>query len=275
MQPLAAGDEQAHPAAGVQYVRKGRRRVGHVLEVVDHEEELTVAEARNEILARAHSLRDRGNNRLGRFEGAEVDEADAVREPVEELGRDFQREARLAHSAGAGHCDQSGRSPTVEAEHVGQLLLATDEWRRELREPRLVESAERRKGRFTELEDHDRGVEVLQAVLAEAPQLSGVTDELSSRRGNEHLAAVTRRRDPRGAMHVEAHIALIRCNRLPGVHAHAHADRVAGQGLLACFRRSKSVTRAFEGDKEGIALGVDLATSMLRERRPQLPAMVS
>ena len=68
-------------------------------------------------------------------------------------------------------------------------------------------------------------------------------------------------------MHVDAHVALRRYRRLPGVDAHADSDRTAPERLLRLTRGGDSIRSVRERDEQRIALGVDLHAIVLRDRR--------
>jgi hypothetical protein len=79
--------------------------------------------------------------------------------------------------------------------------------------------------------------------------------------------------DPRGAMNVDADVALVREQRLARVDAHAHADRPA-QGCLSFPGGLERVLRTCKSDEEGIALRVDLDATVSRERLAERAAVL-
>ena len=105
----------------------------------------------------------------------------------------------------------------------------------------------------------------MRAEVADGHALGQVaTDERVRRLREEHLASVAGGRDARGAMDVEADVAVGARVGLSGVQAHAHAHRwPSGQGSAAraSWPRCGGGDRiggAREGDEEGVALGSDL-----------------
>ncbi len=52
-------------------------------------------------------------------------------------------------------------------------------------------------------------------------------DEVTRRLRDENLSAVSGSGDPRRAMDVHSHVALLRDHRLAGVQTHTHTDRTA------------------------------------------------
>ena len=113
-------------------------------------------------------------------------------------------------------------------------------------------------------------VEVLQPHLTELALRHAVGQsaghERRRRRREEHLPAVTRRADPRGAMDVDSDVALLADDGFAGVEAHAHAKgvsvrpRIRVEGTLRRDRRGNRVAGAFEAEEECVALRVDLLT---------------
>ena len=102
-------------------------------------------------------------------------------------------------------------------------------------------------------------------MLAEVAELAGV-DERRRRRRDEHLPAVTGGRDPRRAVDVRAHVALLRQQRRAGVQAHPHRQL---ELLLRLARGLERARRGREGDEERVALRVDLDAAVPLERLAQ------
>jgi hypothetical protein len=88
--------------------------------------------------------------------------------------------------------------------------------------------------------------------------------------GNEHLAAMSRRGDPRGAMHVNPEVVRVGNERLPRVNAHPDANRgipgpaMRGELGLDVARRRDGRGRLGKGEEEAVPLRVDLHSSMPR-----------
>jgi len=92
--------------------------------------------------------------------------------------------------------------------------------------------------------------------------------------GDEHLAAVPDRGDPRRAVDVDPDVALLGDERLPRVDAHANADRPLDECGLRLTGRYERVSRPREGDEEGVALSVDLDAAAPLERLAQRPSVI-
>ena len=109
----------------------------------------------------------------------------------------------------------------------------------------------------------------LQAVGAEIARLDA-GDERRRGGGEQHLAAVPRGRDARGADHVETGVALLAELRHAGVESHPHLDdgavrpAVVADPCLAGERRSQRRLDLAEHCRELVAGRVDLGARRLR-----------
>jgi hypothetical protein len=89
------------------------------------------------------------------------------------------------------------------------------------------------------------------------------------------------RADASRAVNIKADVIVEPHSRLPGMdpHPHAHVDPLgpvlSGKRPLSGHRGRNCVASAREGDKERVALGVDLAAVVLVERRAQHALMLS
>ena len=106
-------------------------------------------------------------------------------------------------------------------------------------------------------------------MLAEIAQLGGL-DERGRRRRNEYLPPVTGSGDPRGAVDVGSHVALVRQQRRASVNAHPHRQL---ELLLRLAGGAERAGSGREGDKERVTLRVDLDAAVPLERVPQDAAM--
>ncbi len=117
--------------------------------------------------------------------------------------------------------------------------------------------------------------------LAEAiPLAVAVVQAFSGLARHHDLTAVGGCRDPRSSMNVDAHIAFADLHRLTAVKPHPDAELdIAGpamrvEGGLGVGCGGDRALSLLEDDEEAVALGVDLATAMGLERRPQYPPVV-
>jgi hypothetical protein len=127
--------------------------------------------------------------------------------------------------------------------------------------------------------------EVFQAVLAEVAldrlgrQID--PDQLTGRLRDEYLAAVRRGADARGPVQIDADVPLDCSRRLAAVDPHAYSQWhvlrpcVAGERALRGHRRRDGVPGGRKGREVGVALVVDLLTSVTGDRLPQQPAMLA
>ena len=113
-------------------------------------------------------------------------------------------------------------------------------------------------------------VQVLQAVLAEVaeggPVGKVVLHQGAGGPGDQDLAAVPGRGDARGAVHVDADVALVREQRLPGVKTHPHADGSSSESIARLGRRSEGIRGLRKGDEERVTLRIHLHAVVSRER---------
>ncbi len=191
---------------------------------------LEVVEDEEHALRRGCALRQRslGAEHLGRGREHELGipkrrqlhPPDAVGVGRGRLARSLRGQARLAAAAGARERQEPNVVAAEEADDVGQLRRTADERGRGNREVRLVERLERRELGLAELVDPFRRREILEPVVTEVGEL-GRRGESRRRRRDEHLAAVPGRCDPCRAVDVLTHVALLRHDRGPCVHAHA------------------------------------------------------
>ena len=125
---------------------------------------------------------------------------------------------------------------------LSQLALATDE-RGELRHE--IRRADRggtkgreRVGQVGDLEliDALRPGQVPEPMLTQVPQRHPalIREHFCRGLGNEHLAAVTRRRNTRAQVNTDAHVPLAGVPHLRGMNAHADQDRLVCRPRLGC-----------------------------------------
>ena len=170
----------------------------------------------------SHRLRDEGGVAEGRQSGPE----DTRLEGRYELGGGLDRKARLARAARAGQGEQAG-AVLEPRRDLGQFLVSAHERADRAGQVRVRDRLQGRETLRSKLEDRDGLGEVLEAVLAQIHHLD--RGQLTRLLGEQHLAAVSGRRDPRPLVHVLAHVALLAQARHTGMDAHAYADRARGE----------------------------------------------
>jgi hypothetical protein len=111
-------------------------------------------------------------------------------------------------------------------------------------------------------------------VVAQVAQLCAVAEQSPRRLREENLPAVAGAHDARGAVHVGAHIPLVRDDRLTGVDADPHAHISVGECLLGVSRCGQRVGRARERDEKRVPLGVDFDPAVLHEGVAQQPSVL-
>ena len=129
-QHLAARHEHVQARARGEQRRDVVGRVGHVLEVVEHEQERAVGDVPGDVLLGAERLRDGRQDELRVVERRERHPEDAVREAVGRGARRLQREACLADAARAGERQQARLARAQEVGERVELAGAAEERRR-------------------------------------------------------------------------------------------------------------------------------------------------
>ena len=140
----SARHEHPQPWGGAEQRDDGRRCWQHALEVVEHEQERTVAQAPLQRLHRPLSatrvdserLRHGPKHEIGIGDRRKLDEEGAVREVVRELPRRLDREARLADTADPGERDEPHVGASQQGTEPVELALAPEEPARRCRDAR-------------------------------------------------------------------------------------------------------------------------------------------
>ena len=129
-----------------------------------------------------------------------------------------------------------------------------------------------------ELEQALRLGQVLEVVCSEVAQRGGlraISEQPGRPLGHDHLTAVRRGGDPRGAMDVDPDVVAVCDERLAGVQAYAYLQRrvfrpgMSRELALRLLGRRERLARVNEGDEEAVALGIDLDAAVPRKGRPQ------
>ena len=154
----------------------------------------------------------------------------------DELCRGLESEAGLPGTAGPGDRQES-RPVGEQCDELLELPLSPYERDRDDGQVGGVKRAERRELTVAELEESLGTDEVLQAVLAEIPNVRIALQETPGRRREDDLPSVRRRRDPCCTMDVDPDVAFVGQLWLPGVDADANADRAVRKRLAGSGRR--------------------------------------
>ena len=146
-------------------------RLDHLLQVVEHEQALAVAEVSRKIALGpdgvGHCRQDesRVTERRQRYEPHPVGEG------IGRLARGRNRKPCLAHAPRAGDRDDASAVVRQKPRDVEELLLPADERVGRNRQIRSVEALQRRELAAAELVEAYRRREILQPMLAEVAQL--------------------------------------------------------------------------------------------------------
>jgi hypothetical protein len=254
-----------------------------VLEVVEQEQESPIAQAVGKSLAdiSVALLDAKGPSNGGQDEARirelrKAGEENAVGEVVEELGRNLCGQARLARAAGPGQGDDPRLAPAEELRHFPNLALAADQRVRLERQVRgaCLKSARRWEPAFQvrhdELEQPLSRNEVRQTVLPQIEHLGRVqgrfSEEVARGLREEDLSrvrcALNALRTPGGLPCVP----VVRSDRF----GRADPDPEAGDATrrtLNTDRGCNRVSRAGEGDEQGIAIPIQLEPTVLADDR--------
>ncbi len=203
--------------------------------------------------------RDGRGHRRGLAHGRELDHPHSVGKLARELGAHLDREPGLADSADTAQGDQPVRSHEVG--DFGDQVLATDERVQLLGQVagRAIDAAKHGKVDAQplgdDLEDRRSPTEAAEPMLAQRPDRDSVSEHHLSRVGCNHLAAVSKGRQPCRAAHARADVASVALGRLAGVQAHADRERQCcpGEPLLRFDRRARGVARTRERGAEAIS----------------------
>ena len=139
-----ARDDDRQPRCRTEQVEERIARLHDVLEVVEEEQELAVGRPlRDGDLERlflafsdSEGVRDRGEHELGRAQGGELHEGDAVGEQTVAVRCEGQRDACLPGAASPHEREKPDVWTLNQSAKVAQLPFATDERRRGRRQTR-------------------------------------------------------------------------------------------------------------------------------------------
>ena len=284
---LAGGDDRQARGAGEQLGQQ-RRRVEHVLEVVEDEQALPGPEVIGQNgrgwlaadLSHPDRRGDRGRDLSRIGDGRQPDEPGTVAKVGRHLRCRLDDQSRLP---GAGRTDQRhqpGRSKQL-ADGI-RLPLPPDE-RGEGDGNVADDTVDRPKWRELDWQPRDEhliqlllGGQVLEPVAAEVPELDPcreiALDQRPGRLGDDDLATVRSRTDPRRPVDVHPDVIATDDPRLSRVHADAdpdvHAFRPAGarETQLAFCHSGNRGRRIAEHDEERVAFGPHLDSVVAAER---------
>ena len=159
-----------------------------------------------------------------------------------------------------------------QLQHLGQLVLAAEEWRRRDREVRPVQALQRWELVLAELVDPLGSGEILQPVYSQIPHpLRGQKRRRGGR--EQHLPPVAAGSDPGGPVHVDPDVPLLRQVRGAGVDTDTNSDRTRGETFHRFGGGRERTRRCREGNEEGVSLSVHLDTTVGVECIPQDAAM--
>ena len=249
-----------------------RRCVDHLLEVVNDEQQLPLADVLGEAVAGAEGARNRLCDERRVAKRGEADPEDARLEGGDERGGGLDRDPRLPRPAGAGQGDESVAALDPGA-NVRELAFPADEGARWPGQVRVRDRLQRREALAADLEDRDGLVDVLEAVLAEVGE-HGAVGESRRRPREDDLTAVRGCRHPGRDVDVLADVALRGQEGLAGVDADANPDRAGRERLGQSRRRGNGGRCGREGEEERVSLRVHLDAVVVSASLADQPAML-
>ena len=164
-QELAARHEHVQIGAGAEQRRQLGRRLDHLLQVVEQQEQLAFADVLGEAVLGSQRLGNRLADQRRVAQRGEADPEDACLVGRDKRCRRLERESSLPRPARARQRHQPCAAD--RGEQLAQLTLPADERARGTREVGVRDRLQRREALAAELEDGDRFRDVLQAMLAE------------------------------------------------------------------------------------------------------------
>ena len=254
-QQLSGGDDELQVGAGVDERGKLGCCLDDLLQIVEHEQELTLTDVGGQAVLAAQHLSHLLADESGVTERRQPHPVDARLEVGHELRGRLDGKPRLAGAAGPRQGEDAG----ALSEQRDDLLCLPVSAHERRRGPRQVGVGDRLQGReapLAQLVEGERLCEVLQAVGAELGQLSG--DEDASRLRHEHLAAVARAHDPGRRVHVHADVLGRVEPWLARMYPYADRDRPGLQPAHRLRDGWNGLLGRGEGVEEGIALVVHL-----------------
>ena len=247
----------------LEQLRELGRGLDNLLEVVEQQQQLALGDVLGEPVLRPQRLRDRLGHERRVAQRRQADPEDPRLEGGHELGGGLEREPRLARAAGTREGDQA-RAVAKQSEQLIALARPADEGGGRSRQVRVRDRLQRREGLTAQLEERDRLVEVLEAVLTEIADKHPVVEQRPRRLAQQHLAPVSRRHDPRRPVHVEADVLGRVENRLARVHADPDPNRPMLEPAHRLLDGHDCRPGSRKRIEEGIALLVDLVAGCER-----------
>ena len=288
VEPLPASGDHAQPWAAGKEIGHQRGGAHHLLEVVEDEQQVPVAqEVQQQVarrlgadLAQLQGAGDGHGDERGIGQRRQRDERGAVGELNAQMRRQIEGEAGLAGAAGPRQRQQPGFRPSAVLRFAGRrhtqdracggdLPFPPDERRRGLRHV-AQELARRAQGRELlgqagrhDLEDPLGGLQVLEGVLAEVAQgdvgREALAGQLAGRPRNDDLVAMCGRQQPRHAVQRRSEVVAAAHFGLAGMDGHAHPEEwrgfgpVRGQGALCRHGGVDGGCGGREDGAEGVA----------------------
>ncbi|HYY04761.1 MAG TPA: hypothetical protein VE736_12815 [Gaiellaceae bacterium] len=196
---------------------------------------------------------------------------DTVRVRIRQLCGELECETRLSASAWT----RDRYEPVIvtkKRDEFVNLPLAPDQRARRDGQCRHGQRSQRWEAHVTELVKALGRNQILETVISEVTQLD--IYEGRGRGRHEHLAAVARRRNSRGAMDVRSDVPLVGHDRFSGMNPDPDANRGVFQGTLGFSSGGNCFLRAGEDIEERVALCIHFNAVVRAKRGSQKTAVL-
>ena len=272
---LAARREDRNVRTCLDEIGERGRRVDHLLEVVEDEEHLALADVVGEVVLRTERLRDLVGDQGGVADRCKLDPEGAGLVIAHQLRGSLDRQACLAGTARPGerHEPHAARGSTRRRSRPPPRGRRTS-W------PASAGSCSRSSSAAGTVRHPSWRIRTgsSKSFSRCSPRSSSASPphlrRSSSRLAEQHLPPVTRGADPRAEMDVLADVALGPEMGRARVDPDADVDPAGAQRLPTLLRGGEGLPRVGEGVEECVALCVDLGASVTPESPAQEPAML-
>ena len=227
-----------------------------LLEVVEEDQHVAVADEGSERATSADRLRRVINDQVGSADRGERHPPDAVAIVARSIRRSLDCEPRLAGAARADERNDPSVGPGEEPGDFGKLTLGADERCRGQGQVRPTQVGERRKRTLGPPGRRVRAPRDPKLMAAEIHQLR-VNQASCLRVRHEDLPGAARRCDPGGPMEVVADVALVNEKWRSGVNADPDVQRPRSEVVRDLLCGSNCAVGSRECEEECVALRVD------------------
>jgi len=244
-----------------------------LLEIVEDEKHLALADVVGEAVGSTERLHDLFGDESRVADRCELDPERPGLVVADELGGRLDREARLPRAARPGKGDEAS-AVAEKGDDLCRLPVPADERARWTRQVRVRDRLQWREALGAELEDRNRALEVLEAVLTEFEHAFREIGGEPRRLGKQHLPTVAGCADPRTEMDVLPDVALRFDMGRARVDPDPDVDRTGLKSFAAFVSRDDRPACVWKREEERVTLCVDLDATVANEGVSQYPPVV-